>query len=290
MKIVVCIKQIIHTYTRTGMNTASNYIASEDSVNRINPYDEVAMEMASQIKNTLDNVKIIAVILGPIIAETELRRCLALGADRVLHIDNAATMDPWCKSDLLAKAVKSVSPDLVLCGKESLDSQNGQVGAFLAYRLDLAFVSAITKITIKKDKQRVWVQRSGGRGIREIIECNWPAVFSVDMGDIEPHIPTFEEKKRACLLPLEQFSAEVDKMQAKVVLKSISPPLPRPKQVPSIITKEESFERIQQLFGKTRIKKKGTRLQGSPESQANGMVSFLKENGFLDFKSKHKSK
>jgi electron transfer flavoprotein beta subunit len=280
MRIIVCVKQIRFTFARTGKDPDKYFLSAEDRITRVNPYDEVALEIALSIKDVQDNGEIIILTLGTNIAENELRRCLAMGADSICQIDDKREMDTWQKSGLLARAVKDLDADIVLCGKESLDSQNGQVGAFMAYKLGMPFVSAITDLVIK-DKKRAQARRSAGRGIREVIECLLPAVFSVDMGAHDPRLPAYEDKKKA-------LSAEIKKLHYSDELESIkissagtSQPRPRPKHVPAPESSLDSFDRIQQLLGGSRIEKKGSILKGSPEFQAETIISFLTEHGFL---------
>ena len=121
------------------MDPEQHFIGPEDSIFRVNPYDEAALELALKIKDQKGDVEIILLTLGPIIAETELRCCLALGADELFQIETEEELDPWSKSKFLARASKDMNPDLILCGKESLDKQDGQVGAFMAHHLDIPF-------------------------------------------------------------------------------------------------------------------------------------------------------
>jgi len=281
MKIVVCLKQISHTYARTGMTPEQNYLTPEDRVYRVNPHDEVAMELAASIKALSPEVEILAVTLGPIIAESELRRCLALGADHFFQIDKTGKMDPWYKAALLAESIKPMEPDVILCGKESLDTRNGQVGAFLAHRLGLPFISAIIDLEVDKNAGSATVKRSAGRGRREVIECKTPALFSVDLGAIGPHFPTYEDKQAAWSLPVQKLCIDEVSAPGKVVSEGLFPPRPRPKQVPPIDCELEAHDRIKQLLSGSRVEKKGVMLDGDAESQVDGIVSFLKEHGIL---------
>ncbi len=282
MKIAVCIKQIVQTYARTGKEADNYFLTDQDRIFRINPYDEVAMEMAVRMKKNVDGLKITAVILGPVIAQTELTRCLALGADDVLQIETDLTaMDPWQKSGILARALKDIRPDMVFCGKESLDSQNGQVPAFLSHHLGLGFVSAATRISIDQNNSQAIVHRNGGRGIKEIFNCTLPLVISVDLSDIEPHIPTCEEKKQARVLPFKTITIKLNGSSARVSAQSCHPPRPRPKPGPVIQPELESYERILQLLSPASIQKKGVMKKGDPGMLADELIAFLKENNFL---------
>ncbi|MCJ7686220.1 MAG: hypothetical protein MUO68_18200 [Desulfobacteraceae bacterium] len=282
MRIVVCVKQISHTYARTGMDPERDFLGTEDEVFRVNPYDELAVAVALRTKELVGEGEINVLTLGPIIAEKELRRCMAMGADHLYQIDLPGRVDPWQKSTFLARAIKEMGADLVLCGKESIDSRNGQVGAFMAHHLGVPFVSCIRDISISSDKGSLEVQRSAGRGIREVIECPLPAVFSVDAGAIEPPFPTYEDKKQSQTLPVQRIIYDKDTVFPQSICTKTFPPRPRPKKAPAPDPGLDAFNRIGQLLTGSRVEKKGEMLRGSPESQVEGIISFLEQHGFLE--------
>lgn len=281
MRIVVCVKQICHSYARTGMDPERDFLAPEDEVFRINPYDELAVAVALRTTELVGEGEISVLTLGPIIAEKELRRCMAMGADHLYQIDIPGRVDPWQKSAFLARAITGIGADLVLCGKESIDSKNGQVGAFVAHHLAVPFVSCIRDISISSDKGSLEVQRSAGRGIREVIECPLPAVFSVDARAIEPPFPTYEEKKQSQTLPVQRIIYDKDTVFPQSICTKTFPPRPRPKKAPAPDPRLDAFNRIGQLLTGSRVEKKGEMLRGSPESQVEGIISFLDGHGFL---------
>jgi electron transfer flavoprotein beta subunit len=280
MRIIVCVKQIHHIYARTGLNPEQYFLTDEDSIYRINPYDEAALELALQVKERRDDVEIILLTLGPIIAETELRRCLALGADDIYRIEMEEELDSWFKSKLLVRATKDIGADLVLCGKESLDKQNGQVGALMAHRLDMPFLSAVLDLTIR-DNGTVETRRAADRGVREVIECPLPAVLTVDLGSHEPRLPIYEDKKRTRSMEIKRLSYPNEIPTNKTMSNRVFPPRPRPKKTPAPDSKSEAFYRVEQLLAGSSIQKKGIILDGNPESQVQGIISYLEEHGFI---------
>ena len=221
MKIIVCTKQIRHTYARTGISPESHFICPEDGVYRVNPHDEAALELALILKDKYKNITVTLLTLGPMIARYEIQRCLAAGADDLYqikvngqtpsHSDPLDQPDPWVKSDLMARAVRELRGDLVLCGKESLDKSSGQVGALLAHRLDLPFVSAITDLSLDETGGILFLQRSAVVWIREIIECRLPAVLSVDLGS-DLRLPKLAQRRWAeAYIPRQlDYGADVD--------------------------------------------------------------------------------
>lgn len=285
MKIIVCVKQINMPYAITGTDQDEFFISPEDRIFRINPYDEVAMEMALCIKERQETGKIIILTLGPLIAEKELRRCMAMGADDIYRIHAGAELDPWSIAVLLSKAIKQQNPDIVFCGRESLDQQNGQVGAFIAHILGMSFVSAVTDLIIK-DSHAVETRRSAGRGIREVIECSLPAVITVDAGVHEPRVPAYVARQEALSMPIKRLTFTMEMSERKTLSAGLlaGPP---PKNVPAPDNKLGAFDRIQQLLAGSRVEKKGVVLKGSPEYQVERIIFFLDEHGLLKWKKKH---
>lgn len=290
MNIIVCTKPIRHTYARTGKDPASQYIAPEDSIFRVNPCDESALELALRVKDSLPQTTVMLLTLGTLIAESQLRRCLAAGADLLYRInvngrypeeDPLAQPDPWTKSDLLARAAKDRKADLILCGKESLDRQSGQVGAFLAHRLDMPFVSAISELSVDPAKGTAQVQRSAGRGVREVIECDLPAVFSVDAG-IDLRLPTVPARRKSEARSISELSCDGDAPTPRLIRKNLFQPKPRTKVAPAPDSRLNAYDRILQLLIGSKVEKKGEMLTGDVETQVAGIVAFLQERGLLD--------
>ena len=278
MKIIVCMNQIRHVYARSGMDPSMRFLTPEDEINMVNPFDEVALETGLRVKETLGEGQVTLLTLGPMIAETEVRRCLGMGADRLVHIEAGQDIDPWRKSFFLSRAIQEIGFGLVLCGKESHDRKSGQVGAYVAHRLGLPFVSAVVSATMNPEKGVVETERRAGRGVREAISCSLPVVLSVDMG-LDVRLPKFEDKRRALSAPVEKRIYPEEGDPAKTRMKTIFPPRPRPKKVFTPDSRLDAFERIQQLLMGSRVEKKGSVLTGSADSQVEGIVSFLKEHG-----------
>ena len=290
MNIIVCLKPIRQIYARTSNDVSENFLAVEDEIHRINPYDESALELALKVKEAQPSSKITVVTLGPIIADNELNRSLAFGVDSFIQIDTrlpADEMDSRQKAEYLARAVKEIGADLILCGKESLDRRNGQLAAFLAHRLELPFVSAILELEIDNYLIQAKVTRKIGGGRREVYACDLPALFSVDIASTPLPMPTAQAKSRAMQLPMQvlNYSDQVIQRQSEFI--RVFPPKPRPKKVKAPDSQSPAFKRIRQLLEGFHVEKKGTLLTGSPESQADAIISFLQERGLIGLANEH---
>ena len=281
MHTIVCVKQIAYTYARTGRELDRHYLSKEDVVCRINPYDELAVGAALHAAD-LCGGEISLLTLGPIIAEGELRRCAALGVKDIYQIDTNETMDPWQKSVLLSLAIQKIGADLVLCGKESLDTRNGQMGALLGYALKRPFVSGIRDFHQVSMEEGLVVERSAGRGKRERVGCVLPAVCSVDAGSILLPHPTYDQMEKSLNLPIVRLMFDENAVAARVLRSRIGPPRPRPKAPAPPSSRLNAYERTEALLTGSRLEKKGETLRGSVSSQVEGFVAFLKANDFLE--------
>ncbi len=287
MRIIVCVKQVQFTYARTGRDHVKNYIEPEDNIFRVNPYDEAAIEMAVALKEKDKSIEVLILTLGPVIAEKELRRCLALGADAVYRIDTEEEHDSWSKAVLLAEAIRELKADLVLCGKESVDKQNGQVGAFIAHHLKLPFVSDVVQVEtgfkpVSTDQAIKKIIRNAGKGVREEVECSLPAVFSVSQSAMSTRLPTHKLKEKALISPFKILDIDIRKTERKILHKNTFPPRPRPKRVSTPDSNKPAYDRINQLLSGSNVEKKGAMLTGDAASQVEGIITYLTQKGFLN--------
>jgi electron transfer flavoprotein beta subunit len=291
MKIIVCAKQIRHTYARSGASPETGYLDEADSIFRVNPHDEAALELALRLKDQSDGTEVVLLTLGPAIAADELRRCLATGADHWVQLDGDGSQpqpaadpldqpDPWIKAALLAKGIQALGGDLVLCGKASMDRGNGQVAALLARRLGRPFVSAITALSLEASGG-IKVQRSAGRGVREMIACGLPAVCSVDLGGAL-RLPPLPRRQWAQVFRPQHLSATIEEERARLVTLSRFQPRPRPRCVPPPDSRQPAYDRVMQLLTGSTVEKSGEILTGSVESQVEGILTFLRRHDFLE--------
>jgi electron transfer flavoprotein beta subunit len=281
MRIIVCIKQMHHVFGKTGRDYSTNFVSSYDEIFCINPFDIAALELALGVKDSQEQVEVILLSLGPIIAESDLRRGFAMGADGLCQIDNSDIMDGWTKSLLLADSVKELKADLVFCGERSMDSGSGQVGPFMAAHLGVPFISRVTDITVQKSGLPVRAERNCGGGKREIVECGVPAVFSAVLGPKIPRYPSLENKRRLRLEPIRKLSVKQQTTAPKVISTRIFSARPRPKQVVPPDSSLPAYQRIEQLLRGSSVEKKGEMVKGTPEQLVERILSFLQEKDFL---------
>ncbi|UCF94914.1 MAG: electron transfer flavoprotein subunit beta/FixA family protein, partial [Desulfobacterales bacterium] len=197
MKIVVCVKQIALILARTGNDPQQQFVSRDDRVPLINPPDLIAVEAGLQIKESLGG-EIFLVTVGPLIAEARLRKCWAMGADRLLHLEvpEGEDLDHHQKAAVLAGTLRKERPDLVLCGQMSLDTEGGQLGARLAAMLDMLYISRVVSLEMPAGSARMAATRALERGDREIVQGTLPAVVSVQPGLYQPRYPLLKNVLR----------------------------------------------------------------------------------------------
>jgi electron transfer flavoprotein beta subunit len=182
----------------------------------------------------------------------------------------------------LAFVAGQLVADLILCGKESMDRQNGQVGAFVAADLGYPFVSAIVDLEYAAEENQVKATRGCGRGIREKVCCPLPAVLSVDMGMFAYRVPRHKDMERAWAVPIQTVAGLGKRADPMVSVAKTMPPCPRTMRTPAPDSSLPAIQRIQQLLTGSKIEKKGRILQGDPEVLVEGILDYLTENGFVD--------
>ena len=289
MKIIVCVKQIDLIYARTGVDPANHFISDEDRIPMVNPYDELAVEEAIRIKKRLKEGQVILVSLGDLSAEKALKRCLAMGADRLIQVNDPSfvDLDPWGSSVVLARAVEKLEPDLILCGKEALDDNGGQVGAYISELLGFPYISSVAKVELLLEGRKVKVHRALGKGDKEVVESGIPVLLSVEMGLNEPRYPTLPNLLWAFNQNIECWDREFLGLQTSdfrsmTEVVQVAYPRPRPKRIATPDSHLNGFERALWLLTGSRTERKGSLLEGPPEAMASEIIRFLIEKGIME--------
>lgn len=153
-----------------------------------NLFDEYALEEALRIKQKL-GAKVRVITLGGPKATEVLRKAIAMGADEVLLLDDVAFQegDGFTTARALSKAIAIDMPELIICGRQGIDEDRGEVGPMVAEFLDLPLVGSVTKLDVQEGT--LVVERTM-EGSREVIEVSLPAVITAQKGLNEPRIPS----------------------------------------------------------------------------------------------------
>ena len=210
MNIVVCIKQVPDT-AEVKINPETGTLIREGVPSIINPFDEYAVEEALCLREKFRG-KVTVITMGPPQAISALRQAVAMGADEaVLLSDRAfAGSDTWSTSYTLAAAIRKVGAvDIILCGKQAIDGDTGQVGPGIAVQLGittLTYVSRIHRVEPEPAPGVIEVERSLDEG-REIVETRLPALLTVVKDINIPRLAAIVDVRRAVRMPIPTWTA-----------------------------------------------------------------------------------
>ncbi len=234
MKIAVVIKQVPDTETKIVIGSDRRSVDESSITWIVNPYDEFAMEEALKIRESKGSGEVVVVTAGPARAASALRTCLAMGADRAIHLNDATLdgADGFTVASALASALKDLAPDLILAGQYAVGTDNKQVGVMLAELLDMPHVSVVTKLSL--DANKVTAHREI-EGAHEVTETALPCVITAQKGLNEPRYASLKGIMAAKKKPIEEKGAGAPAGgigmaagAARVTLESLE--LPPPKQ------------------------------------------------------------
>jgi electron transfer flavoprotein beta subunit len=196
MKIVICIKQVPGT-TEIKIDPKTNTLVREGVKGIVNPFDTYALEEGVRLKERYGG-KVTVITMGPPQADEALRETISLGADEAILLSDRAFAgsDTWATSYVLSKAIAKIANyDFIICGRQTLDGDTGQVGPELSEMLKIPFVSYVSKVEEVKDKY-IRVQRMIEEGHEEI-ETTLPAVITVVKEINVPRLPSLRGSMKA---------------------------------------------------------------------------------------------
>jgi electron transfer flavoprotein beta subunit len=233
VKVVVCVKEVPDASAPKRIDPQS-YRLDRSVPGALNEFDTHAIEEGLQLKETGGEGEVVAVLMGPERAADSLRKALALGADRAVHIvDEAlAGSDLVATSKALAKAIEREEPGLVLFGQQAGDSDGAVLWAAVADRLSLPVVSQAASLEIADGKVKVKRQTEYGY---DVIEAPTPCVIAVSDAINEPRYPSLKgimgaKKKPQDTVTVAELgleSSEVGEAGSRTEVYALGEPPPR---------------------------------------------------------------
>ncbi len=189
MNVVVCLKQVPGKF-KIEIDPQTGTLVKGGTDNMINPFDMNALEEAMRLKEKHGG-KVSAISMGPSEAKESLREAIALGADEAVLLCDPAFdgSDTWATSHILSLGIRKLGqPDMVICGRQTIDGETGQVGPELAEMLGLPFVSCVSRIE-EVAEGHVKMQRMAEEG-HHVVEMQLPGVISVVKEINVPRLPS----------------------------------------------------------------------------------------------------
>jgi Electron transfer flavoprotein, beta subunit len=170
-----------------------------------NGNDEYLLEKALKLTETHGGETIVLTV-GPAGSTEPIRKALAMGAARAVHVADDAMRgsDMRATLDVLAAALRKMQPwDLVFAGADTSDGQGGVLGAALAVRLGLPYLSYASEI--EPTDGGVRIHRLNATGY-DILEAPTPAVVMGTQLLGAPRYPSLRGIMQARTKPVEAWS------------------------------------------------------------------------------------
>jgi electron transfer flavoprotein beta subunit len=206
---IVCIKQVPDT-TDVRINPETNTLVREGVESIINPFDTYAIEEGLLLKEKFGG-KVTVVSMGPPQALEALKEAVAMGCDEAILLSDRAFAgaDTWATAYTLASAIRKIGDfDVILCGKQAIDGDTGQVGPGIARQLGVNQLTYVFKIQeIDLDSGSIRVERLLEEG-REVVESRLPALLTVVKDINQPRYPSFRGIRRATRMEIPVWNAE----------------------------------------------------------------------------------
>ena len=224
MKILVAVKRVIDYNVQIRVKEDGSGVHTDNVKMSTNPPDDNAIEEAVKLKESGKVTEVIAITIGDEKAQETVRKALAVGADRGIHIKSENYIEPLGIAKLIKKIVEKENPDLVFTGKQAIDDDCNQTGQMLAAMLGWAQATFTSKINLQDKKMEI--VREIDEGL-ETIEVNLPAVVTCDLRLNEPRYASLPNIMKAKKKPIEQINAKdlgVDISNRIVQLKVEEPP------------------------------------------------------------------
>ena len=204
MKILVAVKRVIDYNVQIRVKEDGSGVVTDNVKMSTNPPDDNAIEEAVKIKESGKATEVVAVTVGEEKAQETVRKALAVGADRGIHVNANSIIEPLAVSKILQKIVEKEKPDLVFMGKQAIDDDCNQTGQMLSALLNWPQATFASKIDVKENKLEV--TREIDEGL-ETIEINTPAIVTCDLRLNEPRYASLPNIMKAKKKPIEEIMA-----------------------------------------------------------------------------------
>lgn len=197
MKIFVCIKHVPDTEAKLEPKGGPT-INDKEIKWIVSPYDEIAVEEAIQLKEKESGSEVIAVTLGSSKAIESLRKALAMGADRGLHIVSEGYLDHHTTATALAKAIQNDGEAaIIFMGKQAIDDDSYQTHIRVAHQLKASVATNVTSFSYQSGAPSAVVESEIEEGAKEKIELKIPAIVAVTKGINSPRYPSLPNIMKA---------------------------------------------------------------------------------------------
>ncbi|MEM5551823.1 electron transfer flavoprotein subunit beta/FixA family protein [Pseudoalteromonas neustonica] len=205
MKVLVPIKRVIDYNVKARVKADNSDVDLTNVKMAMNPFCEIAIEEAIRLKEAGIATEVVAVTIGAKASQEQLRTALALGADKAIHIETDEKLESLHVAKLLAKIVEQEAPELVILGKQSIDSDNNQTGQMLAALTGRGQGTFASNVDVANSTVNVTREVDGGL---QTVALKLPAVVTTDLRLNEPRYASLPNIMKAKRKPLDVIAAD----------------------------------------------------------------------------------
>lgn len=204
MKLFVCVNQVPDTETKVKVGQDGKTIDRSEINLILNPYDEFAVEAALQLKDKFGG-EVTYVSAGNDSHKEVIRKALAMGGDKGIHIKTEDTGDSYSVASMIAAALKDAGAEMIFFGKQSIDYDDSAVGTMVAEMLGLPSASVVVKLDVDEGAGKAVCEREIEGG-KETVELSLPCVISAQKGLNEPRYPSLKGIMAAKSKPIQEVT------------------------------------------------------------------------------------
>lgn len=216
MKILVAVKRVVDANVKIRVKADKSDVELNNIKMAMNPFCEIAVEEAIRLKEAGIATEIVVVSIGSNTCQEQLRTGLALGADKAIHVATEDTLQPLAIAKLLHQVVLKEAAQLVILGKQSIDSDNNQTGQMLAALGGMSQGTFASEVNIEGEQLQVTREVDGGL---QQLSLSLPAVITTDLRLNEPRYASLPNIMKAKRKPLDVITPEELKVNTASGLK-----------------------------------------------------------------------
>jgi electron transfer flavoprotein beta subunit len=224
MKVLVTVKRVVDFNVKIRVKADGSGVETANVKMSMNPFDEIANEEAIRLKEAGKASEVVAVSLGEAKCQETLRTALAMGADRAIHVQTDAELQPLAVAKLLKAVVEREQPGLVILGKQAIDNDSNQTGQMLAALLGWPQGTFASKLELADGGLQVTREIDTGL---EKVALELPAIVTTDLRLNEPRYASLPNIMKAKKKPIDVLTPDelgVDIAPRLKILKIEEPP------------------------------------------------------------------
>ena len=205
MKVLVPVKRVVDYNVKVRVKSDGSGVDIANVKMSMNPFDEIAVEEATRLKEAGKATEVVAVTCGVTQAQETLRTAMAIGADRGILVETGPEIEPLGVAKVLKALADKEQPQLIILGKQAIDDDSNQTGQMLAALLGWPQATFASKVVLEEGKVTVTREVDGGL---ETVALSLPAIVTTDLRLNEPRYVTLPNIMKAKKKPLETVKPE----------------------------------------------------------------------------------